>query len=361
MGAFADRIDAVQLAFTAAKAAACTGVLLTAVAYVIVAERRICAFVQDRLGPNRAGPFGLLQPACDGVKALLKEDFTPGHVRRVLFTLAPILAMLPALLTLAVIPFGSRLGPEQMVVADLNVGVLYILAMGLLGVYSILLAGYASRSKYPLLGGLRGAAQLISYEVVLALSLVPVLMYAGSLGLGPIVNAQAGTQSWFGGLIRVPNWFLFRSPMTFLAIVLFVVALCAELNRAPFDFPEAEQELAGGYNVEYSSMRFAMFFLGEYANMIVGSAVVVTLFLGGWTLPVLGLDRPATTLAAGLAQIGVFMAKVALCVLALIWVRWMWPRFRFDQLMRISWERLLPLAALNIVATAFWLALQSGN
>jgi len=325
------------------------GLLLTAVAYVILAERRICAFIQDRLGPNRAGVCGLLQPACDAIKALFKEDYTPPHVRPVLFTVAAGLAMSPAILVIALIPFGSVFLGKKAVVSDLNVGILYLLAVGVLSVHAILLAGYASNSKYPLLGGLRAAAQLVSYEVLFGLSIVPVVMFSGSLSLTGIVQAQAEKTAVFGGLLTLPSWFVWRNPSTTLAFLTFLVALFGELNRAPFDFPEAEQELAGGYNVEYSSMRFAMFFLGEYANIIVGSAVAVTLFLGGWTLPIAGLETAAESMWTGLLQVFVFMGKVAMIVLGIIWVRWMWPRLRFDQLMDLSWGRLIPLAMGNVI------------
>jgi NADH-quinone oxidoreductase subunit H len=338
--------------FTAVKVLAAFSVLMFLVAYVVLVERRVCAFIQDRLGPNRVGPFGLLQPAADAVKAFLKEEITPAYVRKGFYVLAPMLAMMPAILNLAVIPFGSQLGGQHMVLADLNVGLLYVFGIVSLGVYSIVLAGYAANSKYPFLGGIRSSAQLISYEIAMGLSVIPVFLYAGSLNLNDILAAQTGPNRWLPWL---PNWFVFQSPMTLLAFCLFLAAAFAETNRTPFDLPEAEQELAGGYNVEYSSIKFAMFFMGEYANMIIASAVLVTLFFGGWTLPWFGLDRPAATLAAGLAHIGIFMLKLGLCLLGFIWVRWMWPRFRFDQLMRLGWLRFVPIALANIVATALWM------
>jgi len=343
--------------FTAVKVLAAFGVLMFLVAYIVLVERRVCAFIQDRLGPNRVGPFGLLQPAADAVKAFLKEEITPSYVRRAFYILAPMLAMMPAILNLAVIPFGSQLGHQRMVLADLNVGLLYTFGIVSLGVYSIVLAGYAANSKYPFLGGIRSSAQLISYEIAMGLSVIPIFLYAGSLNLNDILAAQTGPNRWLPGL---PNWFVFQSPMTLLAFCLFLAAAFAETNRTPFDLPEAEQELAGGYNVEYSSIKFAMFFMGEYANMIIASAILVTLFFGGWTLPWFGLDRPATTLAAGLAHIAIFMAKLAVCLLLFIWVRWMWPRFRFDQLMRLGWLRFVPIALANIVVTAVWMWWKSG-
>lgn len=327
--------------FTAIKGVAAFSVLMFMVAYIVLVERRVCAFIQDRLGPNRVGPFGLLQPAADAVKAFLKEDFTPASVKKVFFWLAPAVVMMPAIINLAVIPFGSQIGGQKMVIADLNVGILYILGIVSLGVYGIVLAGYAANSKYPLIGGVRSAAQMVSYEVAMALSIIPVLMMAGSMNLSEIINAQSG------GFFK---WFVFQQPLAF---AIFLGSAFAETNRTPFDLPEAEQELAGGYNVEYSSIKFAMFFMGEYANMILASAVITTLFFGGWTLPVLGLDKPAQTLLAGVAHICVFLTKVFFFLLVFIWTRWMFPRFRYDQLMRLGWTRFVPLALANIAVTAF--------
>jgi len=341
--------------FTAVKAIAAFAVLMFMVAYIVLVERRVCAFIQDRLGPNRCGPFGLLQPAADAIKAFLKEDFTPSFVRKVYYVLAPAIVMSPAILNLAVIPFGSNLGRQQMVVADLNVGVLYVFGIVALGVYGIVLAGYAANSKYPLLGGLRSSAQMLSYEVAMGMSLIPVFLVAGSLNLGDIIRCQTGTVRWLPAWLPLPNWFVFQNPMTFLAFCIFLAAAFAETNRTPFDLPEAEQELAGGYNVEYSSIKFALFFMGEYAAMIIASAMMVTLFFGGWTLPWFGLDKPATTLVGGMAHICIFLAKVVGFLVLFIWVRWMWPRFRFDQLMKLGWQRFIPIALANIVITAAWL------
>ncbi len=341
--------------FTAVKAVAAFSVLMFMVAYIVLVERRVCAFIQDRIGPNRCGPFGLLQPAADAIKAFLKEDFTPAFVRKVYYVLAPAIVMSPAILNLAVIPFGSTLGRQQMVVADLNVGVLYVFGIVSLGVYGIVLAGYAANSKYPLIGGVRASAQMISYEVAMGLSLIPVFLIVGSLNLNDVIGSQTGTLGWLPAWLGVPNWFVFQSPMTFLAFCIFLAAAFAETNRTPFDLPEAEQELAGGYNVEYSSIKFALFFMGEYAAMIIASAMIVTLFFGGWTLPWFGLDKPAATLLCGVAHIGIFLAKVFVFLVLFIWVRWMWLRFRFDQLMRLSWQRFIPIAVANIVVTAVWL------
>jgi NADH-quinone oxidoreductase subunit H len=344
--------------FSAIKVIAAFSVLMFMVAYVVLVERKVCAAMQDRIGPNRAGPFGLLQPACDAVKAFFKEDFTPAHVRKAFYWLAPAIVMIPGLMNIAVIPFGSNIGKVPMVIADLNVGVLYTFGIVSLGVYGIVLAGYAANSKYPFLGGIRSSAQMISYEISMGLSVIPIFLLAGNLNLSEIIKVQSGTVSWLPGWTHLPNWFVFQSPMTFLAFAIFLGAAFAETNRAPFDLPEAEQELAGGYNIEYSSIKFALFFMGEYANMILASAMMVTLFFGGWTLPLAGLDRPAsefagsTALWVGIAQIGVFLAKLVAFMVMFVWVRWMVPRFRYDQLMNLGWKRFIPLALANIVVTA---------
>jgi NADH-quinone oxidoreductase subunit H len=335
------------LLFSALKVVAVFVAVLTMFAYTVLLERRVAAFIQDRVGPNRVGPFGLLQPLADGVKALLKEDFTPDHVRKVYFWLAPAITMIPAFLTVAVIPFGSMLGGQRMVIADLNVGILYTFGIVSLGVYGIVLAGYASNSKYPFLGGIRSSAQLISYEIAMGLSVIPVFLLVGDLNLSSVINYQA--PSFF-------SWLIFKQPLAF---VIFIVAAFAETNRLPFDLPESEQELVGGYNTEYSSMKFALFFMGEYANMIAASAMMVTLFLGGWTLPWFGLNQPAGTFLKGLAHIGIFLGKMGLLLMLLIWVRWMWPRFRYDQLMDLGWRRFIPLALANILVTAVILWMRS--
>jgi NADH-quinone oxidoreductase subunit H len=285
--------------------------------------------------------LGIFHPLADGLKLFLKEDFTPAHVRKIYFWLAPAITMIPALLTVAIIPFGSKIGEQNMVIADLNVGVLYTFGIVSLGVYGIVLAGYASNSKFPFLGGIRSTAQMISYELAMGMSVIPIFLLVGDLSLSKVIEYQAG-----GG------WMIFKQPLAF---AIFIVAALAETNRMPFDFPEAEQELAGGYNVEYSSMKFGMFFMGEYANMVMSSALVATLFLGGWTLPWFGLDQTATTLAGGLLHIGIFLAKLGAVLLLMIWVRWMLPRFRYDQLMDLGWRRFIPLALVNIVVTAVWL------
>ena len=343
-------------------------VIMPMVAYSVMAERRISALIQDRIGPNRVGiPFtrvkllGLGQPLADGLKSFLKEDFTPAYVKRVFFWMAPAVAMIPSFVVFAVIPFGSFLGAQKMVIADLNVGILFTFGIVSLGVYGIVLAGYASNSKYPFLGGIRSSAQMISYEIAMGMAVVPVFMLAadsawqsnltgtwknyldgvGLLNLSSVIAYQS--DSLF-------SWMIFKQPIAF---CIFLVAIFAETNRLPFDMPESETELVAGYNTEYSSMRFALFFMGEYAAMIAGSALMVVLFCGGWTLP-LGdfFSTPAETLIQGIIHIIVFIIKIAVFLALMIWVRWMLPRFRYDQLMDIGWKRFLPVSLGNIILTA---------
>src|SRR5947209_15981230 len=279
--------------FSAIKIICVFSVLMFIVAYAVWVERKVSAAIQDRHGPNRVGIFGLLQPAADAVKAFFKEDFTPAHVRKAYYWLAPAIVMIPSLLTVAIIPFGSQLGNQKMVIADLNVGILYTFGIVSLGVYGIVLAGYAANSKYPFLGGIRSSAQMISYEIAMGLSVIPVFLLVGSLNLNDVIAYQANGA-----------WLIFKQPLAF---AIFVGAMFAETNRLPFDLPESEQELAGGYNVEYSSIKFALFFMGEYAAMTAACAMIVTLFFGGWTLPIGGLDKPAQTPGIGLLQIGIFL------------------------------------------------------
>lgn len=319
--------------------------ILPMVAYSVYVERRVSAAIQDRIGPNRVGPFGLLQPASDILKLLLKEDFTPLTVRRVYFWLAPAITLIPAFMTVAVIPFGSNLGSQKMVIADLNVGVLYTFGIVSLGVYGIVLAGYAANSKYPFLGGIRSSAQMISYELAMGMSVIPLFLIVGDLNLSEVIGYQAAH-----------GWLILYAPVSFL---IFLVAAFAETNRLPFDLPESEQELVGGYHTEYSSMKFALYFLSEYANMIASSAIMVTLFFGGWTVPVFGLDQPASSVGGGLLHIVIFVGKMLCFMLVFIWVRWMFPRFRYDQLMDLGWRRFIPLALVNIVVTALILWLRA--
>jgi NADH-quinone oxidoreductase subunit H len=346
--------------FSVVKIVIVISIVLGMVAYAVLAERKISAWIQDRVGPNRTtppfvraipvvGPFlirlGLFQPLADGLKFLLKEDFTPAGVRKAFFWLAPAIAIIPAMLVIAVIPFGSQLGHQKMVIADLNIGILYTFGIVSIGVYGIVLAGYAANSKYPLIGGIRSGAQMISYEISMGMSVIPVLLIASSLNLSQIIGWQAAH-----------GWLVLYAPLSFF---IFLVASFAETNRLPFDFPEAEQELVGGYHTEYSSMKFALFFLAEYSNMIASAAMMVTLFFGGWTLPFWGLDHPATTLGQGIAHILVFVAKMLLFMVLFIWVRWIFPRFRYDQLMDLGWRRFVPLALANILVTAVILWIQT--
>ena len=321
-------------------------VMLTVVANLVYAERRISAFIQNRIGPNRVGPWGLLQAPADVLKLFIKEEIVPAKANRFLHTLAPVISISVALVTFAVIPFGdtiSLFGREiQLMIADVNIGVLYILALTSLGVYGITLAGWSSNNKYSLLGGLRSSAQLISYELSLGLSVVGVIMIAGTLQLDKIVELQSGFA-----------WNAFLTPIGFIT---FVVASFAETNRLPFDLPEAEPELVGGYHTEYSGMKFGSFFLAEYANMITSSALIVTLFLGGWQFPfleALGLSP----ILASIAKVITFIAKVVAVLFFYIWIRWTIPRFRYDQLMNLGWKVMLPLAILNLVVTGAGLIL----
>jgi len=337
-------------------------VTLPMVAMSVWAERRVSAAIQDRVGPNRVGPFGLLQAVADGIKFLLKEDFTPAHVNKFYFWLAPALTMVPALLTCAVIPFGSRLFGEKMVIADLDVGPLFVFAIASLSVYGIVLAGWSSNSKYSFLGGVRSTSQMISYEISLGLSIVPLIMIYGELNLGRIVQEQA-LNGWtllplWGEGLSLQGWVLVI-PM-FISFVIFMTSMFAETNRLPFDLPECETELVAGYHTEYSSMKFALFFLGEYAAMIIGSGLAVTLFLGGWSLP-FGWLAPESVDAVvpswhGLIHIGVYFAKVIALIIFFIVIRWTLPRFRYDQLMRLGWVFFFEIALANVVITAILLA-----
>ncbi|MFO0931970.1 MAG: NADH-quinone oxidoreductase subunit NuoH [Planctomycetota bacterium] len=301
-------------------------VMLGLGAVLVWAERRVSAAMQDRVGPNRVGWFGLGQSIADLGKFIFKEDVVPAHVHKWMYILAPAITLVPAMVTFAVIPFAPG-----MQIADLDVGLLFVLSIASLGVYGITLGGWASNSKYALLGGVRSSAQMISYEVVLGISTVGVLLSVGSLHLGEIVENQAGH-----------GWFLWRQPLAFF---LFLTASYAETNRLPFDLPEAETELVAGYHTEYSSMKFALFFLGEYMAMIVSSALVTTLFLGGWSA--FGLERLHWALG-----LGVFMAKTLFLLFVYIWIRWTLPRFRYDQLMNICWRWFFPLALANVLLTA---------
>ena len=325
-------------------------VLLTAVAYTVWLERKVVGRMQNRWGPTRVGPFGLLQPAADGVKFLFKEDLTPPHVYKPLYIAAPMIAVIFAVTSIAVIPFGNQITiagydiPLQ--ITDVNIGLLVVLGITSLGVYGVALSGWSSNSKYSLLGGLRASAQMVSYEIALGLSLVGVLILAGTFSLRGIVEAQAGH---FGPWI--PNWFIFRGGQ-FVAFFIYLTAAYAETNRIPFDLPEAETELVAGYHTEYSAMKFAMFFMAEYANMITVACIASLLFLGGWSGPLFGPQ-----IVQDLLPLFWFALRVFVFLFVYIWVRGTLPRFRYDQLMAFGWKFLLPLAIANLVVTALVVAL----
>jgi NADH-quinone oxidoreductase subunit H len=333
--------------------------LLVATILVIWFERKVIADMQARIGPNRWGPFGLLQTLADGIKLFFKEDFRPRDADRWTYVIAPIAAMVPAFLAFAVIPVGDHItiGSRRidLILSDLNIGILYFLAMGSLGVYGVVLAGWASGSKYPLLGGVRSSAQLISYEIALGLSLVPVVLASGTLSTVEIVAAQAGSvenvvffegipvlESIAGVFEYFPNWYIWSQWPAFL---IFLIAGIAETNRAPFDLPEAETELVAGFHTEYSGIRFAMFFLGEYIHVVAISAMAVTLFFGGWDGPVLGF-------MPWIWPVFWFLLKTTFFIYLFVWLRATLPRLRYDRLMWLGWKRLIPAALLWIMVTA---------
>jgi NADH-quinone oxidoreductase subunit H len=317
-----------------------TGVLIT-VMYLVLLERKVQAWVQVRLGPMRVGPHGILQPLADVLKLFVKEDITPVRADKWVYTAAPIIVLVPALIAFAVIPFGDKVNlfghTIPLYVADINVGLLYIVSVASIGVYGIILGGWSSNSKYPLLGSLRSSAQLISYEVSVTMTFVAVILVSGSLSMVGIVNAQYSSRVWY----------VFVQP---LALVIYIIGALAETNRAPFDLPEAEQELVAGFHTEYSGMRFALFFLAEYANMIVVSSVATTLFFGGWLRP---FPNVAVLNFLGLVPGWAwFCLKTFLLLYLFLWIRATLPRYRYDQLMRIGWKVLIPLAIANIIVTA---------
>ena len=325
-------------------------ILLTAVAYTTLAERKIVAHLQNRWGPTRVGPFGIWQPLADGLKFIFKEDLTPPYVNRPLYLVAPVISLVCALTSIAVIPVGPyiKLGSisTPLQITDVNIGLLVILGIASVGVYGVALAGWSSNSKYSMLGGLRASAQMISYEVALGLSLIGVLIYSGTFSLSDIVLQQNGT--WFG---FIPKWNFFKGQ--FVAFFIYIIAAYAETNRIPFDLAEAESELVAGYHTEYSSMKFAMFFMAEYANMVTVACLASVLFLGGWTGPTFG-----PPLLQALLPVFWFALRVAIFMFIYIWVRGTLPRFRYDQLMAFGWKFLLPLAIANIVVTSFIVAVK---
>jgi NADH-quinone oxidoreductase subunit H len=325
-------------------------IYMVGVMMVIWAERRICAFIQDRRGPNRVGPHGLLQSVADGVKNIMKEETYPGEAYLPLFILAPVLSFIPALLTWSVIPYGaqwdSKWGTIDTALAPMPIGFLFILAIGSLGVYGIVLAGWSSNNKYSLLGGLRSSAQMISYEIAMGMATIPVLILAGNVSLNTIISRQAG---W--GL----HWNVINVTVAFFV---FMVAAFAETNRTPFDLPEAEAELVAGYHSEYSAMKFSMFFIAEYANVMTVSALMVTLFFGGWDIPFTLWDNVAPhTFIKTIVTFAFFWVKILLFVFTFIWIRWTLPRFRYDQLMALGWKFMLPTSLVYVVliAGATWI------
>jgi NADH-quinone oxidoreductase subunit H len=313
--------------------------LFTSVLILVWAERRIVAFMQNRLGPERAGPFGILQTLADGLKLMVKESMTPARAEVMLYLAAPVMALLPALMIFLVIPIGAPITigdtTYTMQVTDLNIGVLYFLALSSMAVYAITLAGWASGSKYPLLGSVRAAAQMISYEAAIGLALVPVIMFTGTTSLAGIVEAQSATYFGF-----IPAWNIVLLP----SFIVFVIAAFAETNRSPFDLVEAEQEIVGGFHTEYSGFRFALFFLAEYINLFTMSALTVTFFLGGWNGPVFG-----PTVLQWFLPVMWFLLKTSAMVFLFIWVRGTLPRMRYDQLMAFGWKRLIPVSLVWIM------------
>jgi NADH-quinone oxidoreductase subunit H len=332
------------LVATLVKLLVCFTLLMIGVAYTTLAERKISAWIQGRHGPNRVGPRGYFQPLADGVKNFMKEETLPPHVNRALFILAPMLSFMPALMVWAIIPWGaawaSPWGRIDMVLADLPIGFLFTLAIASLGVYGIVLAGWGSNNKYALLGGLRSSAQMISYEIAMGMSLIPVLLLAGNVTLRTIVNQQAEMHLWNVLTLSV-------------AFVTFLISAFAETNRLPFDLPEAESELITGYHTEYSAMKFSLFMIAEYANMVTQSAMIATLFFGGWDIPFTSADNAgAVSFPLVLLSFAIMAVKVVFFIFFYIWIRWTLPRFRYDQLMSLGWKFLLPLALAYIVIVA---------
>jgi NADH-quinone oxidoreductase subunit H len=349
-------IDKVDVALSLLKIVIVVGALLNVTPIMVWVERRGSALIQDRPGPNRVGPFGLFQSLADAAKFFLKEDIIPFGANRWLYTLAPMFGLIPALTTIAVVPWGRPFVLRggrlfEPIVADLNVGILLIFALASMSVYGIVTAGWSSNNKYSLFGGIRSSAQMISYELAMTLSAISALMVAGSLRLTDVVWKQTGYFVLFN-TIKLPAWNIL-SPAMWLPFIVFSVAAFAETNRLPFDFAEAEAELVAGYHTEYSSMKFALFFMSEYISMATISAVVVTLFFGGWDIP--WYNEPPTFTGFLLSVIA-FVIKVSILLFVFVWVRWTIPRLKYDILMRIGWKVFLPLAVVNIAIVAWFIA-----
>lgn len=358
-------MELTQLAWLVAKGLIMISVIMGCAAYAVLLERKVAAAIQGRPGPNRTqipflgtlpviGPIltrlGIFQPAADGLKFLFKEEPLPSHVNVFYYILAPLIAFTPAMTTMTVLPFGLYVGEDgvasPMVLANLDIGILFILAVSSLGIYGIMLGGWSSNSKYPFLGGIRASAQMISYELAMGLSLLPVFMwFGGTLNLFDIAQGQADLLFGF-----LPTWTIFYQP---LSALIFLVALFAETNRLPFDMPESETDLVAGFNTEYGAFKFGLFFVGEYAHIIVGSGVFTLLFLGGWDIPYIGFPEGVF---GAILSVGVFFLKVLALVFFFMWIRWTLPRFRYDQVMRLGWQRLLPLAIANLVFYAILIA-----
>ena len=365
-----DNFENIVLYSTLAKLGFVLIVLLHVAPIMAWAERRICSWMQNRTGPNRVGPFGLLQSLADAGKFIFKEDLVPAHVRKWYYLMAPALCLVPAFMTFAVVPFGPIIDINgfsiPMQVSSMNVGFLYVMSISSLAVYGIIVAAWASNNKYSMLGGLRSSAQMISYELAMGMSLVAIIMHYDTVQLMDIATMQAGKLSIHGLQIPfLPNWGIFHQP---LAALIFIVAAFAETNRLPFDLPEGEAEIVAGYHLEYGGMKWSLFFMAEYAHMITASGLVTTFFLGGWQAPgvqtllgLLGLSGSAFIWAMVAAQVLAFWTKVVLFMLFFIVVRFTLPRFRYDQLMWLGWKVMVPLALVNIVATAISIAVGVGH
>jgi NADH-quinone oxidoreductase subunit H len=351
------RIDALDIALSLLKIVIVLVGLLQVTPIMVWVERRGSALIQDRMGPNRVGPLGLFQSLADAAKFILKEDIIPAGANKWLYTIAPMFGLIPALTTFAVVPWGRPFWLKgrlfEPIVANLDIGLLLVFALASMGVYGVVMAGWASNNKYSLFGGIRASAQMISYELSLTLAAVSALLVAGSLRLTDVVWRQTGTFVLFD-TIRLPAWNIL-SPAMWISFIVFSVSAFAETNRLPFDFAEAEAELVAGYHTEYSSMKFALFFMSEYMSMATISALITTLFLGGWDIP--WYHEPPTLLGFALSAIA-FLIKVSFLMFVFVWVRWTIPRLKWDLLMKLGWKIFLPAAVLNIVLVAFFIAKQ---